>query len=561
MKRENENEYENIDIKKNLDFKPINNKISSNLDFDNDQETDDILTKLDNLSDISDDKSFDSPIIFNRTKPFYNGTKTDVKQLLTETFITNKNNNKNKKKIINNFSTLRNKNIKNLRSKSLLNIKINNTIQNNKIPNCHKVHKKNVNIVKMPEIVRYNSISNYNILPSINENMNENKNNYNINEINEINKKIEKIISLIKDMKCIDKKIKNSNKILDKINNEIKKNNLLELVKELLDYIIEILISIKNKKEKINNKVVNEKITLKLQNELKEKDKEIGELINKTNSEKEKLEKNFKSNNTEIINLRKQNNDLTNKILNLQKHLSKLEENNIMLEERINRLIIEKTSKTINSSTSLKSTFISSGYKMESPSLDTSYITQKYIPQCDNIKSINQKLNEKYNISKKLNLNLIDLLKEINNMLCYYDSFLNKECGANKNISNLIKNMITSMDINNLSEDKKMKIVANEYMRNMEIIFKKIEEFIKNVNDNSINSELKHFITVKHSFSRVAIKKDKNIKENKNKILTNKNNITSLKIKVKSPNPINTNNTNKKKSKTINNQYNKGSIK
>ena len=561
-----EDDFEEINIKKSLDFKTIDIRNSNKLNDDNDQETDDILTKLGNLSDSSDDKSFDSPIIFNRTKTFYNRYKTDVKQLLSQTFIMNKNNIDNdNKNMLESFSPSRNKKLKkDLHAKSLLNMEVYNTIQNKKKVKFNKIEKKTYSVEKIPEIIRYNSINNihnYNKLPSINEIINEHKNHENKNEINDINKKIDDIHSLIKDIKYIDKKRKNDfNKFVDKINNEEDKNNIFKSMKELLDYIIEILISIKNKKEKNNNKIGNEKIILKLQNELKEKDKEIGELINKMNSEKEKLEKSFKSNNTEIINLRKQNNDLTHKILNLQKQISKLESNNEILEEKLNKLILEKTSKTFNSSTSVRGTFISNGLKMEPPSLDESYITQRCFPACDTNKNNNQKLNEKYNISKKLNLNLIDLLKEINNMLCYYDSFLNKELGANKNIANLIKNMINFMDINNLSEDKKMKMVANEYMRNLEIIFKKIEEYIKIVNDNSVISDLKHCVTMKHSSSRVIIKKDKNIKENNNKTLKKRNNVASMKKDIKSPNPINMNNTTRKRTNTINNPFSKGSI-
>ena len=102
-------------------------------------------------------------------------------------------------------------------------------------------------------------------------------------------------------MKFIDKKY---NKIINIFKNrEINLDNIFESISELLDYIIEILNSIqyyiKNENKKSNEKI------LKFQKEIKEKDKEIIELINKINSEKTKFEKSFNSNNVETINLRK----------------------------------------------------------------------------------------------------------------------------------------------------------------------------------------------------------------------------------------------------------------
>ena len=42
------------------------------------------------------------------------------------------------------------------------------------------------------------------------------------------------------------------------------------------------------------------------------------------------------------------------------------------------------------------------------------------------------------------------------------------------------------MDINDLIEEQKMKIIANEFMRNYEYYFQKFEEIVKCVNKNNI---------------------------------------------------------------------------
>ena len=105
------------------------------------------------------------------------------------------------------------------------------------------------------------------------------------------------------------------------------------------------------------------------------------------------------------------------------------------------------------------------------------------------------KLNEKYNLIKKLikklNMNLLDLLKEINNFLCLYDSVLNKEFGMNKtknkNLFNNTKSLINNMDINILIDENKTKTFCNEFMRNVEIIYNKLDEYIKNINIRNNN--------------------------------------------------------------------------
>ena len=65
---------------KYLKAKEINSQYG--IDNENDKETDDILTKLENLSISSDDKSFESPLLLNRAKTFFNGRKSESKNIL-----------------------------------------------------------------------------------------------------------------------------------------------------------------------------------------------------------------------------------------------------------------------------------------------------------------------------------------------------------------------------------------------------------------------------------------------------------------------------------------------
>ena len=512
--------------------------IPKNLAKDFDEEIDDIFTKLGTLS--PSNSSIDSPLILNRNKKFFNDFSLDIPHTLHRNSTNRILNYKNKFNSINTEYKTK-KSIKNqndyLNQTENINLKSKKVIEtNSKKYNKHislNTHKK----LKSDDIffskTFYFKENINNNLPIINETTKKNKN----KEMKIINDKIEKIISLLKDMKEIDSKLKKkdfkqiiNNKFLTKGN----ENNLHETMIQILDFIIDILNSIKSNKNKSNYKVGNEKIILKLKNELKEKEKQIGEIINNSKFEQEKLKEIINTNNIDLANLKKENKEMLNKISNYQKQISKIEINKEILEEKMNKIILEKTTKSINSSTSIRSTFIeniSNKPKLENsislqssdefkidPLNMTQQLPQRYIPPSEQNKNVNNiKLNEKYNLSKKLNMNLLDLLKDINNFLCLYDSFLNKECGINKskNMGNNIKSLVNYIDINALIEENKTKNFANEFMRNVEIVYNKMEEFIKGINnkkEKGINKSNKiNIINNNESVNKFKpIKSDKN---------------------------------------------------
>ena len=515
--------------------------IPKNLAKDFDEEIDDIFTKLGTLS--PSNSSIDSPLILNRNKKFFNDFSLDIPHTLHRNSTNRILNYKNKFNSINTEYKTK-KSIKNqndyLNQTENINLKSKKVIEtNSKKYNKHislNTHKK----LKSDEIffskTFYFKENINNNLPIINETTKKNKN----KEMKIINDKIEKIKSLLKDMKEIDSKLKKkdlkqiiNNKFLTKGN----ENNLHETINQILDFIIDILNSIKSNKNKSNYKVGNEKIILKLKNELKEKEKQIGEIINNSKFEQEKLKEIINTNNIDLANLKKENKEMLNKISNYQKLISKIEINKEILEEKMNKIILEKTTKSINSSTSIRSTFIeniSNKPKLENsislqssdefkidPLNMTQQIPQRYIPPSEQNKNVNNiKLNEKYNLSKKLNMNLLDLLKDINNFLCLYDSFLNKECGINKskNMGNNIKSLVNYIDINALIEENKTKNFANEFMRNVEIVYNKMEEFIKGINnkkEKGINKSNK----INSTNNNESVNKFKPIKSDKNSSL------------------------------------------
>ena len=422
----------------------------------------------------------------------------------------------------------------------------------------HKKLKSNDNLIRnmnksFNKTYYFNENKNNKNLPIISENIRNNKNKENMRIINE---KIECILNLLKNMKEIDSKIKK--KDLKKIINSliINKNNedyIYETLIQILEFISDILNWIKLHKNKSNYKVGNEKIILKLKNELKDKEKQIGEILNNSKQAQDKLKEIINTNNIDITNLKKENKEVLNKLISYQRQLSKIESNKEILEEKINKIIIEKTSKSINSSTSIRSTFIENNLNKQKldnannitinsdeskidPLNMTQPIPQRYIPPSEQNKNINiSKLNEKYNLLKKLNMNLLDLLKEINNFLCLYDSVLNKEFGIhkekNKNLFNNIKSLVNNMDINILIEENKAKTFCNEFMRNVELIYNKMDEYIKQKN-NKNNKIINKTNKINSAINNDLANKIKSIKPDKIPTLKKRTNtLSNLKSK------------------------------
>ena len=474
-----------------------------NLAQDFDTEVDDLFTKLGELS--PSNSSFDSPLLLNRTNKIFTDFKYNVPKTLNRTktnliiFESKKNNNK----VTNTINTIENNNTykkfdmnkiryktekKNLKK----NLKISSVIKsrkndlNNTFIKNHKKLKSNENIYKILNKTYTDNNIIKNTLPIINETTKiKSKENMKI-----INENIETINALIKDMKEIDNKIKKKDlkKIINNLLKDINRfNNINDILYEslisLLEFIIELLNSVKIHNNKDNIKIGNEKLILKLQKELKAKDKYLGEIINKAKLEKDKLRLIINTNLKDISELKKENKEINNKLLLYQKQKSKIELEKNIIEEKMNKITIEKQPRLTNSSTTIRNTLENFNNNIEISNMNQT------------IKSINNnKINDKYNLSKKLNLNLIDLLKEINNIICFYDTFLNKEYkgdkshkfNKNKNKSNTpsqnnTKNLNNLMDINNLIEENKNKIFHKEFMTNIDIVFKKMEEYIKDI--------------------------------------------------------------------------------
>ena len=443
----NENKNDN-NIKKE-----INN--SNNIDFN---ETELIMNQLELLS-LTEDKSFDDPTILQKSK---NNIKNGNKEL------------------INNFYS------------NILNIK-------------EKENKSNhyINI----ESIEYN------------ENDSDKK------EILKL--KIDNIITSLRllEIKVNYKYYNSIIKFKNYLKDEILLNNYFEHFNDLFNLIIELIFIIKKETEKndLNNRN-NQKngIVLKLEKEINNKDKQIEGLLNKLKVEQQKLQKNSKDNNNELVILQKENKELYYQLGLYKNYIKRINSNNIALEEQLNNIILEKISKrptsvknkffanvnnqTINMNNNININNINNLYNSNQEHI---IINEPY----KDVNSINYKKINKDEVSiqfRKLNLNLINLLKDINKILGVYDLSLNKANVEDTQI-NTITNLNNMIESSILIDNDKMNKFNKSFLGNMDKILKKIDNVIKAYKNYNSNKKKENIYLSKRCSSPLV--KTKSTKE------------------------------------------------
>ena len=246
--------------------------------------------------------------------------------------------------------------------------------------------------------------------------------------------------------------------------------NLYQPLDLLFDVFDELLCRIKqefNVKEnlihKLNDISLNneeyEKKLLKLKKEIKEKDKEIGSLISNLNIEKEKANNDSKSKILEINSLKKENQQLSNNLILYKSQIKKSEEDYKLAQNKLKYYIFEKENKN-----NLASSF------------DKISLNNKEEKNQDEFKI----KNEKYLDIKKLNMNLVYLLKDINKNICKYDFSLNKIINDNNRRNNYeIDDLSNNIESNLLIDESKCKNFCKNFLFNMDLINNKIIDILK----------------------------------------------------------------------------------
>ena len=314
--------------------------------------------------------------------------------------------------------------------------------------------------------------------------------------------KIDNILTSLRllDIKVNSKYYNSIIKFKNYLKDEILLTNYFEHFNDLFNLIIELIFIIKKEEEKndLNNRN-NQKngIILKLEKEINNKNRQIELLLNKLKVEQQKVQKNSKDNNNELVVLQKENKELYYQLGLYKNYIKKIDNNNIALEEQLNNIILEKINKrpisvknkffssfnnqTINMNNNININNINRVYNSNSEHI----IINKPFQEISN--SINYKKANKDEISiqfRRLNLSLINLLKEINKILSVYDLTLNKlniEDSQINTITNL-NNMIESSILINYD---KMNAFQKSFLGNMDKILNKIDNMIKAYKNNN----------------------------------------------------------------------------
>ena len=370
-----------------------------------------------------------------------------------------------------------------------------------------------------------------------------------------------KIDNIITSLRLLEIKVNNKYYIsILKFKNYLKDENLLtnyfEHFNDLFNLIIELIFIIKKEIEKTDiNNIKNQKngIILKLEKEINNKDKQIEGLLNKLKIEQQKAQKNSKDNNNELIILQKENKELYYQLGLYKNYIKKIDNNNIALEEQLNNIILEKISKrpesvknkflaninkqTINMNNNININNINGIYNSNSGHIifnesnkDINFI---------NYKKINK--DETSMQFRKLNLGLINLLKEINKILCVYDITLNK-ANIEDSQTNVITNLSNMIESSILINNDKMNKFHKSFLGNMDKILNKIDNIIK-LSKNNILIKKKENINFQRCSSPII--KQKSAKEinnytttftpkssekiNSNKIIVHRKNLTNIK--------------------------------
>jgi len=373
--------------------------------------------------------------------------------------------------------------------------------------------------------------------------------------------KIDNILTSLRllDIKVNSKYYNSIIKFKNYLKDEILLTNYFEHFNDLFNLIIELIFIIKKEEEKndLNNRN-NQKngIILKLEKEINNKNRQIELLLNKLKVEQQKVQKNSKDNNNELVVLQKENKELYYQLGLYKNYIKKIDNNNIALEEQLNNIILEKINKrpisvknkffssfnnqTINMNNNININNINRVYNSNSEHI----IINKPFQEISN--SINYKKANKDEISiqfRRLNLSLINLLKEINKILSVYDLTLNKlniEDSQINTITNL-NNMIESSILINYD---KMNAFQKSFLGNMDKILNKIDNMIKAYkNNNSAKKKENTNLNTKRCSSPLVKQKSakeidvsmkplepkNNEKQNSNKIIVHRKNFQNIK--------------------------------
>ena len=464
-------------------------------------DSDDILRQISQISQ-SEDKSFDSPVVFTKTRALFHDYNIDINQIAKDNYVFP-------------FDKYEEsyKNSKYTKESGTLDMNENEILINNKQFTlnqklkylCSVIQISNINIRKYDDLKQFNKFL-------------EDKNSI-LNVFEPINILFDIINELIF---VIQKELRNNEMLMKELKRF--KYNKNENEKQ----IYKLKMSIKNKDKELNDLRILKndeyyKYNLNEINELKNENKELYKKINtyKLQIKKYELDNSEIKNNLKSFETEKTNNkrrcSLYNSMKNNRNNINNINQNIYT----INNLNSNKINREVPCSLNKRNGHFSENQELNyqrtfSASKAINYKNLSQNISKNNIDNYNKKNNNKY-INKSNNnnnnncngrsiiTNIMMLLKQINELLNIYNDSLSK-MKINKNL----KNNIIKKDVKNKNkifvDNDNMKSMNNEFLKKLNKAIEDIKIYMRKENKNKINKEFEkkpiHVNTSKWKFRK-----------------------------------------------------------
>jgi len=486
-----------------MDINDFTNGKSKNYKNSIEPDSDDILRQISQISQ-SEDKSFDSPVVFTKTRTLFHDYNIDINQIAKDNYVFP-------------FDKFEEsyKNSKYTKESGTLDMNENEILINNKQFTLNQKLKYLCSVIEISNI----NIRKYDYLKQFNKYLKDKNSILNIFEpINILFDIINELIFVIQ------KELRNNDMLMKELKRF--KYNKNENEKQ----IYKLKMSIKNKDKELNDLRILKndeyyKYNLNEINELKNENKELYKKINtyKLQIKKYELDNNEIKNNLKSFDTEKTNNKRRCSLYNSKKNnRNNINQNiytiNNLNSNKINREVPCSLNKrnglfAENQELNYQRTFSASkaiNYKNLSQNINSNFIDS--YNKNNNNKYINKSNNNNNSNGRSIITNIMMLLKQINELLNIYNDSLSK-MKVNKNLKNNIIKKDSKSEKKIFVDNDNMKCMNNEFLKKLNNAIEDIKMYMRKENKNKINKEFEkkpiHVNTSKWKFRKKKHAKNK----------------------------------------------------
>jgi len=486
-----------------MDINDFTNGKSKNYKNSIEPDSDDILRQISQISQ-SDDKSFDSPVVFTKTRTLFHDYNIDINQIAKDNYVFP-------------FDKFEEsyKNSKYTKESGTLDMNENEILINNKQFTLNQKLKYLCSVIEISNI----NIRKYDDLKQFNKYLKDKNSILNVFEpINILFDIINELIFVIQ------KELRNNDMLMKELKRF--KYNKNENEKQ----IYKLKMSIKNKDKELNDLRILKndeyyKYNLNEINELKNENKELYKKINtyKLQIKKYELDNNEIKNNLKSFDTEKTNNKRRCSLYNSKKNnRNNINQNiytiNNLNSNKINREVPCSLNKrnglfAENQELNYQRTFSASkaiNYKNLSQNINSNFIDS--YNKNNNNKYINKNNNNNNSNGRSIITNIMMLLKQINELLNIYNDSLSK-MKVNKNLKNNIIKKDSKSEKKIFVDNDNMKCMNNEFLKKLNNAIEDIKMYMRKENKNKINKEFEkkpiHVNTSKWKFRKKKHAKNK----------------------------------------------------